>query len=248
MSALLASVRSVDEASVALHGDVDIIDLKEPSAGALGAVSLSIARDVVAFMDGHVPISATIGDLTESEAIAEAVRRIADTGVDIIKIGMLFDSGRAPVLRALEPLAGNGVRMVAVLFADGKPNLCVDDIRNAGFYGAMLDTADKEHGGLRSHLDLASLRQFVGNCRDANLFCGLAGSLGMEDVAELLPLSADYLGFRGALCGEGMRSGQLDSRRLATVRNALPRAISARKAQNACVPLARRLQQIQRSI
>lgn len=43
---LLASVRSVDEARVALAAGVDVIDLKEPSAGALGAVTPAVARAV----------------------------------------------------------------------------------------------------------------------------------------------------------------------------------------------------------
>ncbi|TIQ75182.1 MAG: dihydroneopterin aldolase, partial [Mesorhizobium sp.] len=39
MTRMLASVTGVDEAEIALSGGVDIVDLKDPKAGALGAVS-----------------------------------------------------------------------------------------------------------------------------------------------------------------------------------------------------------------
>ena len=42
MTALLASVRSVAEAELALAGGADVIDLKDPSQGALGALPLSL--------------------------------------------------------------------------------------------------------------------------------------------------------------------------------------------------------------
>ena len=59
---LLASVRSLAEARLALAGEVDVIDLKEPSAGALGAVPLDVARDVAGLQPRPV-VSATIGDV-----------------------------------------------------------------------------------------------------------------------------------------------------------------------------------------
>ncbi len=44
---LLVSVRSVDEARLAAAAGADFIDLKEPSAGALGALPLATVRAVV---------------------------------------------------------------------------------------------------------------------------------------------------------------------------------------------------------
>lgn len=235
MSALLASVRSLDEAVIALRGGADIIDLKEPNAGALGAVPLPVTREVVAFLDGRVPVSATIGDLSgDPQTIARAVKRTADTGVDIVKIGLFVEIERASTLGTLEALARSGIRMVAVLFADRQPNLSVDDIGKAGFYGAMLDTAEKNRGGLCNHLDLMTLRRFVDECRKADLICGLAGSLRLEEIPELLRLGADYLGFRGALCGDGIRSGQLNLERLTALRKLLSAdVIPGRLAHNA---------------
>jgi len=53
------------------------------------------------------------------------------------------------------------------------------------------------------------------------LLCGLAGSLCETDIDTLLPLGADYLGFRGALCAGGLRTDGIDAAALARVRGRL---------------------------
>ena len=53
------------------------------------------------------------------------------------------------------------------------------------------------------------------------LICGLAGSLRLENIAELLPFDADYLGFRGALCNQHNRVGELDLNALEQIRTAI---------------------------
>ena len=64
MTALLASVRSADEAFDAAQAGAELIDLKEPRGGALGGVATSdIVRIVIALRARYPvrPISATIG-------------------------------------------------------------------------------------------------------------------------------------------------------------------------------------------
>jgi uncharacterized protein (UPF0264 family) len=118
---------------------------------------------------------------------------------------------------------------VAVLFADQDPDLdLIARLAGAGFAGVMLDTADKTRGPLTVQADLPLLAKFVIEARRHGLLAGLAGSLGLSDLGALLPLGADYLGFRRALCADGDRSGELDPSKLhmlvATVRSAfLPR-------------------------
>ena len=225
MTGLLASVRSLHEARVALAAEVDVIDLKEPAGGALGAVPLAVAR-LVAALPRRPTVSATIGDLPFTpEAVLPAVRAMAATRVDVVKIGM-FDGDKAATLAALKPLCAEGIRLVAVLFADRAPDLALlPRLRAAGFHGAMLDTADKGGGGLRRHLTERQLRAFVKAARSGGLLCGLAGSLALDDIPSLADLRPDYLGFRGALCADG-RAGALDPARLEAVRQALRRAAS----------------------
>lgn len=221
---LLASVRSLPEAEVALAAGVDIIDLKEPAHGALGAVGHAVARDVVEMIDGAVRVSATIGDLRgDPQRTVEAVRAMAATGVDIVKVGLFDEAERAEVLSALAPLAASGIRIVVVLLVDRGLRLQVEDVAEAGLYGAMLDTGDKHSGSLTQLLSLDQIRAFPEACRRAHkrLLCGLAGSLRLEDVAVVSRGRPDYLGFRGALCHGSARTGRLSGQRVAAVRAAL---------------------------
>jgi uncharacterized protein (UPF0264 family) len=211
MTGMLASVTSAAEAGLVLGAGADIIDLKQPSAGALGALPEATIREIVASVDGRHPVSATVGDLPMvPHTVAEAVARTAMLGVDIVKVGIFPGGDRDACLSALGAAAARGTRIVIVLFADQGPDFgLVERARDLGLAGVMLDTADKRSGGLRRHLSNPQLAEFVGRARAAGLLCGLAGSLGLGDIPALLPLGADYLGFRGALCRTG-RTSPLD--------------------------------------
>lgn len=211
MTGMLASVANLAEARLVAEAGVDIIDLKNPVAGALGALPVSDVAGIVAALDGRQPVSATVGDLPmEPAAILPAVEAMAETGVDFVKIGF-FPGGDWPaVVEGLRLPAARGVRLVAVLFGDQPPELrWVSALAEAGFTGAMLDTADKSKGSLLTVSEPDYLREFVAETHRLGLLCGLAGSLRSGDVPSLRALKPDYLGFRGALCG-GNRTGSLD--------------------------------------
>lgn len=216
MSGLLASVTTREEALLALDGGADIIDLKNPAEGALGALPLATIREVVVAVARRRPVSATIGDLPmQPELIVDAISATAATGVDIVKLGFFGKIGHAECIAALQPLAERGIRMVAVLFADQQPDFdLVPQLAAAGLHGVMLDTALKDGRRLRHHLDEMQLRSFVHDARERGLLVGLAGALALEDVPALLPLHADYLGFRSALCVDTRRTQALDQEKL----------------------------------
>ncbi|MGB9210468.1 MAG: (5-formylfuran-3-yl)methyl phosphate synthase, partial [Pseudolabrys sp.] len=89
MTLLLASVTGSREAELAVTHGADIIDLKDPSQGALGALELSVVCDAVSTIAGRRPTSAVIGDLPmEPGVIAAAVAATAKTGVDFVKVGL----------------------------------------------------------------------------------------------------------------------------------------------------------------
>jgi len=227
---LLASVRTPAEACCAIDGGADIIDLKEPAQGALGRLSdrtiAAIRHDVA----GRRPISATIGDLPLAPApVLEAVRAMAAHGVDIVKLGV-FAGDAAATVTALGGAARDGIRLAAVLFADRAPDFSlVARCADAGFYGVMLDTADKATGSLTRHLGAAELAQFIADARRHGLLAGLAGSLSAGDVPRLLPLRPDYLGFRSALT-LGTRDAPLDPAALGQLRALLGRSSPRSKA------------------
>jgi uncharacterized protein (UPF0264 family) len=223
MTGLLASVNSLEEALLALQADADIIDLKQPRRGALGALPPDTVRLVVQAVDRRKPVSATVGDLPmQAKQVSAAVAAVAATGVDFVKIGF-FPGGDWPgVIAALQPSAQQGLRLIAVLFADAPLAYgVVAELAAAGFAGIMLDTMDKRRGSLPTLMPPERLAHFVGDVKARGLLCGLAGSLRKEHIAALLPLQPDYLGFRGALCREGQRTAQLDSAALLDVRQAV---------------------------
>ncbi len=223
MTRMLASVTGPDEAELVLEGGADIVDLKDPTRGALGAVDASVIATAVTTVAGRRPVSAVTGDLPmEPRVVVDAVATMAATRVDYVKVGLFPGGDARACLRALARLAGR-VRLVAVLFADHAPDLSlVGAAADAGFAGAMLDTADKSAGRLLDHMDLPELRRFVDTCAGHGLFSGLAGSLEAPDVPRLLLLRPGFLGFRGALCGTGGRTAHIVPDAVRQIRALIP--------------------------
>ncbi len=95
MTQLLISVTTVDEARIAIDNGADIIDLKEPADGALGALDIKMIERIVNFVDNTKLVSATIGNIefitTENLNVALArIKALIDAKVDVIKIGFLM--------------------------------------------------------------------------------------------------------------------------------------------------------------
>lgn len=222
MTLFLASVRDKAEAEIVLNTRADIIDLKEPARGALGALDLDTTRDIVSFIAGRVPASATIGDLPmQPQTISAAVLERAACGVDYVKFGLFPDGDAQACLEALCPVAQR-VRLIVVLFADRLPYFdAVVRAAAIGAAGVMLDTADKSAGSLVAHLDQREIADFVTHAKARHLMAGLAGSLTADDVAGLLPLAPDLIGFRGALC-HGSRRASLDPAACRAIRALIP--------------------------
>src|SRR5439155_24791233 len=84
---LLVSVASAAEASAALAGGADVIDAKDPKAGALGAVSVEVLRDIEAAVAGARPVSAALGEASDAPTIECAARTFAAAGVSFVKVG-----------------------------------------------------------------------------------------------------------------------------------------------------------------
>ena len=220
---LLVSVRSVHEALLAAAGGADFIDLKEPRAGALGALPLATVREIVAALRARGidrPLSATIGDWP-MHALAEIgarVEAVAECGVDYVKVGIERD----PLSRELlDALARCGRPVVPVFIADrGLDAALVAHAAGLGFAGLMVDTADKRAGSVFDCLTMHALQDFMTRARAASSLCGLAGALRIEDVSSLAALAPDFAGFRTAVCA-GDRSAALDPQRLRELAQAL---------------------------
>ncbi len=248
---LMTSVSDVEEAAAALREGADVLDVKDPREGSLGACPPAVLRAVVALRDRaaaagrRVPVSAALGDAPNRPGtFALAASGAAACGVDYLKIGLrgvreqddsaVFLSAIVEAARAVAP----GVRVVAAAYAEAaalgsiEPMLLPDVATRSGADGCLIDTAFKDGRTLFDHLDLSTVSGFVAACRRRGLLCGLAGSLGPDHLPLLLELGPDVIGVRGAIC-EGGRSGRLDPRRLSSLREALLGAIAGRRPPGA---------------
>jgi uncharacterized protein (UPF0264 family) len=222
MTLLLASVRTPQEALAAAAAGADIVDLKEPRAGALGALPLAQIGAIVQALRARfaLPISATIGDWPAG-AVATIVAQagaVAATGVDYVKVGI----ERGPHARAtLARLAALPARVVPLFVADRGLDLAlIDAACELGFAIVMVDTADKRAGSLFDCVAFETLRALRQRVHAAGARVGLAGALRFEHVARLRELDPDIAGFRGALC-DGDRTGTLDPAKVGALRAAL---------------------------
>lgn len=223
MTGMLASVTNVDEALAVLDAGVDIIDLKQPAQGALGALEPVLVAQIVNHIDGRLPVSATVGDLPmEPDQVAAAVEVMAATGVDYIKVGFFPGGDSQGTIDELATFIRKGVKIVAVLFADASPELeMIESLNKAGFKGVMLDTMDKNNGSLSTIMTEHEIEVFITKAKQYRLLCGLAGSLGKQDIPLLTSMKPDYLGFRGALCNQNLRTAPLEKESVIKIKSAL---------------------------
>ena len=211
MTQLLASISDMAEARIALQAPIGILDMKDPTQGALGALNEHTIGEIVRFVAGTRTSSATIGDLpAEPEAVLKKTQAVARLGVDYVKIGMFGGDWLLKCLPALKTIATD-INLVGVLFAEHFSDLSgpCSLLKSAGFVGIMVDTADKKNGSLRTLKSDTELGDFVRTAQNNGLLCGIAGSLKYEDVKPLTKIVPDYLGFRTALCENHQRQGKL---------------------------------------
>jgi uncharacterized protein (UPF0264 family) len=219
----LASVTSEHEALTCVALGADIIDAKDPRAGALGALPVDLVAAIRDSVPARTPLSATIGDPTADTAeLVRRAKRMAATGVDVVKVGIDGSLPDAAALDALGRADIGAARLVAVLIADGGVNLdSVARAGEAGFVGVMLDTADKKRGSLLDIVAPGVLADFVAAAHAAGLFAGLAGSLRVHHIPQLLGFAPDLMGFRGGLCRNGERADAIDAGAVRAVRRAI---------------------------
>lgn len=226
MTALLASVRSAEEAFDAAGAGADLIDLKEPLEGALGGVSIDNIWRIARTLRSRYPvkpISATIGDLPPDalDAIAARVDEVGETGVDFVKVGVV----PGPHARdCLTRIAGLHANVLPVLLCDdGVDAELVEHAISLGFAGIVFDTAGKTGRTLLDCIDRATLARYIATIRASGAMACIAGSLGWTQLDAIRALAPDVAGFRTALCENG-RTSRLDPRRVAQWADALHHA------------------------
>lgn len=218
---LLISVTTIEEADIALENGADIIDLKDPNRGALGALPISAIQAIVTHVKNKTQgssrlTSATIGDLPmQADLLLKHVALLATTGVDIIKIGFFETGNYQPCLNALQSMTHAGVKLIAVLFAEKHyPETLIKAIKEADFIGIMLDTANKNGATLLDYYSNEQRTQFAAAVFSHGLQLGLAGSLKLQHIDVLREINPTYIGFRGGVCDADNRQLSLDAHKI----------------------------------
>jgi uncharacterized protein (UPF0264 family) len=224
---LLVSVVDEAEARLAVAGGVDVVDVKNPAEGSLGAPAPGVVARVRDVLPDGLPLSVAIGDLPALPGTAAlAALGAARSGAAYVKVGLWGAStvdDAVAVLRAARDAVDGEAAVVAVTYADGErvpsrplpPRDLVRAGREAGVGGCLLDTSVKDGRGLLSWLDAGALAAIVADAHDAGLEIALAGELRAEDLPAIRATGADVAGVRSAACRDGRRTAPLDPERIA---------------------------------
>lgn len=220
---LLVSVVDAAEARVAAAAGADVIDVKDPSRGALGEASPQVVRAVRDATPVHLPVSAALGDGPFTPTVAAALAEgAALSGAAFVKLGLRETplAAAAASLRAARAALPAGVQLVVAGFADferagaPRPRDLPELAAAVGAQGCLLDTAVKDGRGLFHWLGEAELLAFAEACRARGILSALAGSLRVEDLGRLAPIGPDLVGVRGAACVGDRVGGHVDAERV----------------------------------
>ena len=86
---LLVSVVDAGEARAAAAAGADIVDVKNPAEGSLGAPSPAVIAAVRAAVPAELPVSAAIGDMPNLPGTAAlAALGAARSGATFVKVGL----------------------------------------------------------------------------------------------------------------------------------------------------------------
>ncbi|MCX4094656.1 (5-formylfuran-3-yl)methyl phosphate synthase [Nocardia sp. alder85J] len=218
---LLISPDNVDEAVVcaAAAEFLDIVDVKKPDEGSLGANYPWVIREIRGVVPEDKPVSATLGDVPyKPGTVAQAALGAAVAGATYIKVGLMgcvtTDQGievMRGVRRAVKEYNPDAL-VVASGYADAHRVGCISPLavpyiaEQSGSDVAMLDTAIKDGRSLFDHLPVDVCARFVELAHEAELLAALAGSVKIEHLAALTAIGTDIVGVRGAVCEGGDRN------------------------------------------
>lgn len=220
MIRVLVSPMNMEEAIESIKGGADIIDVKNPREGSLGANFPWVIKSIADVVKKHgKEISATTGDLDYKPGTASlAALGAAVAGADYIKVGLygVKDKDEAyemiyNVVRAVKDYDSNK-KIVAAAYADYSRILAVSPMdlpeagRKAEVDGIMIDTAIKDGTTLFDHLDINTIAQFVEKAHENGMFCALAGNLSWNHIEMLKELKPDIIGVRTMVCESGRNS------------------------------------------
>ncbi|MDH5639121.1 MAG: (5-formylfuran-3-yl)methyl phosphate synthase [Nitrospinota bacterium] len=195
---------------------VDLIDVKDPSKGSLGAPDQVTVHNIRMAIGSQGPLSVAMGDIDPENphAVVELGRLMAGAGATMLKVGLTTvpEEVVAKTLGELKKAVSENVQVAAVAYADAEnhgffaPARLPILARDTGLDGIMIDTFTKAPD--QSSLDYLSeeiIKTIFDEARKLGLRTALAGGLDMEHIDEVVRAKPDIVGFRTAITSEGER-------------------------------------------
>ncbi|MDD3455273.1 MAG: (5-formylfuran-3-yl)methyl phosphate synthase, partial [Methanobacteriales archaeon] len=192
---LLVSPINTKEAIEAIKGGADIIDVKNPREGSLGASFPWIIREIRRITPDNMLVSATLGDVPyKPGTVSLAALGALTAGADYIKVGLYGTKNFKEAVDVMENVVKtikdekNEAFVVAAGYADAHRIGSLDPMEipevayESGADVAMLDTAVKDGRTLFDFLSVDELQEFVQEAHDRKLKAALAGSIKKEQL------------------------------------------------------------------
>lgn len=224
---LLVSAINLEEAKQATLGGADILDVKNPKEGSLGANFPWIIREICDYANNQIIVSTTIGDVPyKPGTVSLAALGSAVSGSNYIKVGLYGPKNYEESLEIMDAVVktikeyDESITVVACGYADAYKvgSILPEDIpkvaKDSNSDLAMLDTYIKDGHSLTDHMTTEQLQDFVNQSHEYGLKVALAGSVNKDDVAMLKSIGCDIMGVRGCVCTDGDRNNGTINREL----------------------------------
>ncbi|AKB86210.1 (5-formylfuran-3-yl)methyl phosphate synthase [Methanococcoides methylutens] len=209
---LLVSPINTEEAMSALNGGADVIDIKNPKEGSLGANFPWVIRDVKDAIEGKRPISAALGDFNFKPGTAAlAAYGAASAGATYVKVGLYDVKTEEQAFEMMtgiaESVKGMNVKVVACGYSDYEridsidPKLLPAIGEKAGVDLVMVDTGVKDGRSTFEFMNEDDLIEFVNDAHSRGLETAIAGTIKFDDIPALKRIQPTIIGVRGIVCG-----------------------------------------------
>ena len=199
-------------------GGADIIDVKNPKEGSLGASFPWIIRRIRELTPDGIEVSCTLGDVSNFPGtVSLAALGAASIGVNYVKASLQGLQTKDDAIFMMQNVVRSvhdynpSIKVAVAGFADAyrvnsvDPLLVPEIASESKSDIAMIDTGIKDGNNLLDFLNIGKLKEFLDKTHSYGLRAALAGSLRKEDLRRISLLSVDIIGLRGAACSNGDR-------------------------------------------
>ena len=213
---ILLSVKNIIEIQNIINY-ADIVDLKNPKIGALGAwKKTDIILALRKFKTKKI-ISATLGNIKNLKILEKKFAEYDELGLDYIKIGCFFNSiNELKDLISMIKKKNKQTKIVLVFFAENykllnQLNSNWNILLKGNIKNILIDTLNKKKEGLLKSIKINFLELTIKNAKKIGIGVGLAGKIKFSELTKIKNLKPQIIGFRSAICEKKHRSSEVSS-------------------------------------